>query len=313
MRKKNKGEKIKRGILFSSSSSSSSSSFSFHVIFFFSSFLLPFSSRPTSKPPPPPPPPQPPPPPPLPLPLTPSLSPPPGKSFDITYVRLFFHSPRPESFAIFKRTTYEDEWTPYQYYSPDLQEWVTATEIRIALDRLNTFRDEVFGDIQVLRSYFYAITDLAVGGRCKCNGHASECVESTGVNGQSQLVCRCEHNTAGRDCEECLPFYNDAPWARATSSDANECRGEYCTCGGIVVAVLRPVHTCQYAGGNVTHWKYRHSPSSRNTFTHSSWEVQEVSAGWREMNVNKQLPTRSPTFFFFHVRAKTSQGQQQNR
>uniref|UniRef100_A0A0P4W2M2 Laminin subunit gamma-1 n=1 Tax=Scylla olivacea TaxID=85551 RepID=A0A0P4W2M2_SCYOL len=210
-----------------------------------------------------------------------------GKAFDITYVRLFYHSPRPESFAIFKRTTYEDDWTPYQYYSatcrdtygipdstyvrredetralctsefsdispltggnvafstlesrpsaynfensPELQDWVTATEIRIALDRLNTFRDEVFGDIKVLRSYFYAITDLAVGGRCKCNGHASECVESTGLDGQSQLVCRCEHNTAGRDCEECLPFYNDAPWSRATSSNANECR--ICNCNG---------------------------------------------------------------------------------
>ncbi|XP_050698804.1 laminin subunit gamma-1-like isoform X2 [Eriocheir sinensis] len=210
-----------------------------------------------------------------------------GKSFDITYVRLFYHSPRPESFAIFKRTTYGDNWTPYQYYSatcrdtygipdstyvrredetralctsefsdispltggnvafstlegrpsayvfeqsPELQDWVTATEIRIILDRLNTFRDEVFGDTRVLRSYFYAITDLAVGGRCKCNGHASECVESTGVDGQSQLVCRCEHNTAGRDCEECLPFYNDAPWGRATSNDAKECRP--CNCNG---------------------------------------------------------------------------------
>ncbi|KAK7082275.1 Laminin subunit gamma-1 [Halocaridina rubra] len=145
-----------------------------------------------------------------------------GKAFDITYVRLFFRSPRPESFAIFKRTEEVGEWIPYQYYSAtcrdtygipdsnyvqkeyetralctsefsdispltggnvafstlegrpsayafeeslDLQEWVTATDIRIILDRLNTFRDEVFGDPKVLRSYFYAITDLAVGGR----------------------------------------------------------------------------------------------------------------------------------------------------
>ncbi|KAK3862971.1 hypothetical protein Pcinc_031207 [Petrolisthes cinctipes] len=204
-----------------------------------------------------------------------------GKAFDITYVRLLYHSPRPESFAIFKRSTYEDDWTPYQYYSatcrdtygildstyvrredetralctsefsdispltggtvafstlearpsaynfensPELQDWVTATDIRIILDRLNTFRDEVFGDPKVLQSYFYAITDLAVGGRCKCNGHASECVVATGVGGQSQLVCQCEHNTAGRDCGECLPFYNDSPWDRATSTDAHECR-----------------------------------------------------------------------------------------
>jgi coxsackievirus/adenovirus receptor len=45
------------------------------------------------------------------------------------------------------------------------QEWVTATDIRITLDRLNTFGDEVFGDQQVLRSYFYAISDFAVGAR----------------------------------------------------------------------------------------------------------------------------------------------------
>lgn len=60
------------------------------------------------------------------------------------------------------------------------QNWVTATDIKITLDRLNTFGDEVFGDAQVLKSYFYAIADVAVGARCKCNGHASKCVTSTG-------------------------------------------------------------------------------------------------------------------------------------
>ncbi len=29
---------------------------------------------------------------------------------------------------------------------------------------MNTFGDEIFGDEQVLRSYFYAISDLSVGG-----------------------------------------------------------------------------------------------------------------------------------------------------
>lgn len=40
----------------------------------------------------------------------------PGKSFDITYIRIVFFSPRPESFAIYKRQTSNGPWLPYQYY-----------------------------------------------------------------------------------------------------------------------------------------------------------------------------------------------------
>uniref|UniRef100_A0A182X6E3 LANB2 n=1 Tax=Anopheles quadriannulatus TaxID=34691 RepID=A0A182X6E3_ANOQN len=211
-----------------------------------------------------------------------------GKSFDITYIRIVFHSPRPESFAIYKRVTPNGPWIPYQYYSatcrdtyglPDslsvmngedesralctseysdisplrdgniafsslegrpsainfdhhleLQQWVTATDIRITLDRLNTFGDEVFGDAQVLKSYFYAIADIAVGARCKCNGHASECTTSTALDGQRTRVCKCMHFTDGPDCDRCLPFYNDAPWGRATSKNVHECKP--CNCNG---------------------------------------------------------------------------------
>ena len=48
---------------------------------------------------------------------------------------------------------------------PELQQWVSATDVRISLHRLNTFGDELFGDDKVLRSYYYAITDFTVGGR----------------------------------------------------------------------------------------------------------------------------------------------------
>lgn len=71
-------------------------------------------------------------------------------------------------------------------------------------------------------SYHYAVSDFAVGGRCKCNGHASKCISS------GQLVCDCKHNTAGRDCERCKPFHFDRPWGRATARDANECKGITC-------------------------------------------------------------------------------------
>ncbi|KAM3873803.1 laminin subunit gamma-3 [Diretmus argenteus] len=107
-----------------------------------------------------------------------------------------------------------------------LQEFVTATDLLISLDRLNTFGDEFFKDAKVLRSYFYAISDFTVGGRCKCNGHASECVE--GEHGV--LVCACQHHTVGVDCQKCHPFYQDRPWARATGDSANECLK--CNCSG---------------------------------------------------------------------------------
>ncbi|XP_076613354.1 laminin subunit gamma-3 [Chaetodon auriga] len=107
-----------------------------------------------------------------------------------------------------------------------LQEWVTATDLLISLDRLNTFGDEFFKDPKVMRSYFYAISDFSVGGRCKCNGHASECFE--GEHGS--LVCACQHHTVGDDCQRCHPFYQDRPWARATWDSANECLK--CNCSG---------------------------------------------------------------------------------
>lgn len=131
-------------------------------------------------------------------------------------------SSRPESFAIYKRTSESSEWEPYQYYSAscyntykkeangyvekgdeaiplcsdefsdiaplsggsvafstlegrpsaydfegseELKDWVTATDIRLTLNRLNTFGDDIFGDPKVLRSYFYAISDISIGGR----------------------------------------------------------------------------------------------------------------------------------------------------
>ncbi|XP_078739107.1 laminin subunit gamma-3-like [Lampetra fluviatilis] len=49
--------------------------------------------------------------------------------------------------------------------SPALQEWVTVTELRVSLDRLNTFGDELFGDPSVLSSYYYAVSQLDVGAR----------------------------------------------------------------------------------------------------------------------------------------------------
>lgn len=133
-----------------------------------------------------------------------------------------------------------------------LQDWVTATDIRVIFHRLQMpqdmneeffleshpvettkYRDDGLGaniieniatpTAVTMSTHDYAVSDFAVGGRCKCNGHASKCIknETDGL-----LTCECRHNTAGRDCERCRPFHFDRPWGRATYRDANECKGE---------------------------------------------------------------------------------------
>ncbi|BET00227.1 Laminin B (Domain IV) [Nesidiocoris tenuis] len=211
-----------------------------------------------------------------------------NKAYDITFVQIRFHSPRPDSFAIFKRTKTDGPWVPFQYYSADcravwgledrsyalgtdetaplctsefsdisplsggsiafatlegrrsaivdfdhsaaLHEWVSATDIMIMLHRMNTFGDEHYGSEDVFRSYYYAISEIAIGARCKCNGHASKCDHITMPDGSPGRRCVCQHNTAGDDCERCADFYQDSKWKRATNNDAGECQP--CNCNG---------------------------------------------------------------------------------
>lgn len=40
-----------------------------------------------------------------------------GKAFDVTYIRLKFFSPRPASFAVYKKRRDEEDWIPFQYYA----------------------------------------------------------------------------------------------------------------------------------------------------------------------------------------------------
>jgi hypothetical protein len=57
-----------------------------------------------------------------------------GKAFDITYVRLWFYSPRAESFAIYKRTSEDGPWIPYQFYR-----WVSVHLCIVCVKRLGAY------------------------------------------------------------------------------------------------------------------------------------------------------------------------------
>ncbi|VDP09674.1 unnamed protein product [Soboliphyme baturini] len=109
--------------------------------------------------------------------------------------------------------------------SPVLQDWVTVTDIRVVFNRLSVDQADLYGignetiSERVREQYFYSMADLAVGGRCKCNGHASRCIRDKTGN----AVCDCKHGTAGSECEKCKTFHYDRPWGRATADDAHEC------------------------------------------------------------------------------------------
>lgn len=134
----------------------------------------------------------------------------------------------PHSGARVAFSTLEGRPSAYDFdNSPVLQDWVTATDIMIVFNKLyasNSLPTTRSGSAisKIGESYYYALSDFAVGGRCKCNGHASRCIE----NREGKFVCECKHNTDGIDCEKCKPFHYDRPWARATARDAKECVGK---------------------------------------------------------------------------------------
>ncbi|XP_036408764.1 netrin-3-like [Megalops cyprinoides] len=111
--------------------------------------------------------------------------------------------------------------------SPVLQDWVTVTDIRVVFSRPQ-LPQELGGGVPgegpaaspgTAAAYHYAVGDFQVGGRCKCNGHASRCLKDR----EGRLVCDCKHNTEGPECDRCRPFHYDRPWQRANVRDANEC------------------------------------------------------------------------------------------
>uniref|UniRef100_A0A8C3YCB6 Netrin G1 n=1 Tax=Catagonus wagneri TaxID=51154 RepID=A0A8C3YCB6_9CETA len=87
-----------------------------------------------------------------------------------------------------------------------LRDFFTVTDLRIRL--LRPAVGEIFVDELHLARYFYAISDIKVHGRCKCNLHATVCVYDN-----SKLTCECEHNTTGPDCGKCKKNYQGRPWS----------------------------------------------------------------------------------------------------
>uniref|UniRef100_A0A3B4YCD1 Netrin 5 n=1 Tax=Seriola lalandi dorsalis TaxID=1841481 RepID=A0A3B4YCD1_SERLL len=167
-----------------------------------------------------------------------------GRRFEITYISLqFCHQGEPSdpiSISILKSMDFGRTWRPMQHYSSDclgnfgLPSQTVAQTRHQETEPLCSDPRPLARNLQVAPPSAFishvraplALSDLQVGGRCKCNGHASRCRrDDTG-----RAVCVCEHHTAGPDCDVCEDFYFDRPWHRATPTHPNPCVA--CECNG---------------------------------------------------------------------------------
>ncbi|XP_022526309.2 netrin-G2 isoform X1 [Astyanax mexicanus] len=86
-----------------------------------------------------------------------------------------------------------------------LRDFFTFTDLRLRLIR------PALGGTYVQRDnllkYFYAISNIEVQARCKCNLHAGQCTFREG-----SLQCDCEHNTTGQDCARCEKGFKAKSW-----------------------------------------------------------------------------------------------------
>ncbi|XP_072366382.1 netrin-G1-like [Scyliorhinus torazame] len=112
-----------------------------------------------------------------------------------------------ERFALFGGPRLRDMASLYGRLdtTKDLRDFFTLTDLRLRLLRPATGPTRV--DPLNLSKYFYAISNLDIRGRCKCNLHANNCILEKGT-----LICQCEHNTTGLDCERCKKGFQGRAW-----------------------------------------------------------------------------------------------------
>uniref|UniRef100_A0A3B3UVR4 Netrin G2 n=1 Tax=Poecilia latipinna TaxID=48699 RepID=A0A3B3UVR4_9TELE len=86
-----------------------------------------------------------------------------------------------------------------------LRDFFTFTNLRMRL--LRPALGGTYVQRDNLLKYFYAISNIEVPARCKCNLHASQCLLTEG-----NLQCQCEHNTTGQDCQKCKKGFKAKSW-----------------------------------------------------------------------------------------------------
>lgn len=141
--------------------------------------------------------------------------------------RLYFEvvADRFEPFLGQSLTNYEKLYETFD--KTKLNSFLTFTDLRLRLIQPNTDGYEFGKQRKDLLRYFYGINDVQLIAGCQCNLHAKYCRKDNGT-----MACVCSHNTAGKNCEKCLPLYNNRPWKAGNylpypDGTANECESKH--------------------------------------------------------------------------------------
>nr|XP_026251299.1 netrin-G2 isoform X1 [Urocitellus parryii] len=161
-----------------------------------------------------------------------------------------------------------------------LKEFFTLTDLRMRL--LRPALGGTYVQRENLYKYFYAISNIEVVGRCKCNLHANLCSVREG-----SLQCECEHNTTGPDCGRCKKNFRTRAW-RA---------------GSYLPLPHGSPNACAAAGSAFGKWT---RPSTAAPLGESSPQPQ-VSSSEEAAGTSAAVPTPAKSSKLFQLKPKSPQ------
>uniref|UniRef100_A0A8C6U5A9 Netrin g2a n=1 Tax=Neogobius melanostomus TaxID=47308 RepID=A0A8C6U5A9_9GOBI len=113
--------------------------------------------------------------------------------------------------------------------SPGLRDFFSFTDLRMRL--LRPALGGTYVQRENLRQYYYAISNIDVPARCKCNLHAASCSLLDGA-----LVCDCDHASSGPDCDVCKPGFTKRDWRPGSYLPLPQGSANICECWGAMGA-----------------------------------------------------------------------------